>query len=103
MDMQKIMKQAQAMQKKMQESQDKIGGLEIEAESGGGVVKIVTNGKGEVKNINIDKEELNPGNKELLEDLIVAAFNNAKEIAEKKANDIMGESGISPDALKGMF
>ena len=94
------MKQAKAMQEKMAEMQKKIEETEIEGSSGGGAVKIVMNGKHEVKNLFIDPSIVNSDEKEVLEDLITAALNDVnKKIAENTNNQlgsISGGMGLPP-------
>ncbi len=88
-NMSQIMKQAKAMQEKMAEMQKKIEQTEVEGTSGGGAVKVLINGKHEVKKINIDKSLIDPEECEVLEDLIIAAFNDAnKKIAENTNNQL---------------
>ena len=88
-NMSQIMKQAKVMQEKMAEMQKKIEQTEVEGTSGGGAVKVVINGKHEVKKINIDKSLIDPNECEVLEDLIIAAFNDAnKKIAENTNNQL---------------
>jgi DNA-binding YbaB/EbfC family protein len=84
-----MMKQAQQMQKKMKELQDGLANLEVEGSSGGGLVKITVNGKGEVKKIKIDPSLMKPEESEILEDLIVAAINEAKKKAEEATAEEM--------------
>ena len=99
-NMSQIMKQAKAMQEKMAEMQKKIEETEIEGSSGGGAVKIVMNGKHEVKNLFIDPSIVNSDEKEVLEDLIIAALNDVnKKIAENTNNQlgsISGGMGLPP-------
>ena len=94
------MKQAKAMQEKMAEMQKKIEETEIEGSSGGGAVKIVMNGKHEVKNLFIDPSIVNSDEKEVLEDLIIAALNDVnKKIAENTTDQlgsISGGMGLPP-------
>ena len=78
-----MIKQAQEMQKKMKELQEGLANLEVEGSSGGGLVKITVTGKGEVKKIKIDPSLMKPEESEILEDLIVAAFNEAKKKSEE--------------------
>ena len=78
MNIMEIMKQAKNMQKKMEEAQSKVGELEAEGVSGGGMVRIAISGNKEMKKIYIDASLLDASEKEVLEDLIVAAFNDAK-------------------------
>ena len=93
-NMSQIMKQAKAMQEKMAEMQKKIEETEIEGSSGGGAVKIVMNGKHEVKNLFIDPSIVNSNEKEVLEDLIIAAINDVnKKIAESTNDQLRSISG----------
>ena len=73
-----LMKQAQAMQTKMAEMQAQLEAVEMTGVSGGGMVELTLNGKSEVKRLKIDKAAVDPAETEVLEDLIVAAFNDAK-------------------------
>ena len=95
-----IMKQAKAMQEKMAEMQKKIEETEIEGSSGGGAVKIVMNGKHEVKNLFIDPSIVNSDEKEVLEDLIIAALNDVNKKIAENTNDqlgsISGGMGLPP-------
>jgi hypothetical protein len=77
-----LMKQAQQMQSKMAEMQAKLGDLEVEGASGGGMVRVTINGKGEARRITIDPSLCAVDEVEVLEDLVVAAFNDAKSKAE---------------------
>ncbi len=74
-----MMKQAQAMQQKMMDMQAKIAEIEKEGQSGGGMVKVTLNGKSEARACKVDKSLMDPNDVEMLEDLIVAAFNDAKK------------------------
>lgn len=73
-----MMKQAQAMQAKMAEMQEKLGQLEVTGQSGGGMVKATLNGKSELRRLKIDPSLVDPNDVEVLEDLVVAAVNDAK-------------------------
>lgn len=73
-----LMKQAQAMQEKMQDMQAKLEAMEIEGESGAGLVTVTLSGKGELRRVKIDPKLIDPAETEMLEDLIVAAHNDAK-------------------------
>jgi nucleoid-associated protein EbfC len=73
-----LMKQAQEMQAKMAEIQAQLETLEMTGAAGGGMVQLTLNGKGDLKKIKIDKTLLVPEEIEVLEDLIVAAFNDAR-------------------------
>ena len=95
MDMNQIMKQAQAMQKKMEEMQQKLGTKEAEGSAGGGLVKVTVSGKGDMKKIDISNDLLKAEEKEVLEDLIIAAFNDAKGKVETDFNSSM--SGLASE------
>jgi nucleoid-associated protein EbfC len=73
-----LMKQAQEMQTKMAEIQAQLEAVEMTGASGGGMVQLTLNGKGDLKKVTIDKALLVPSEGEVLEDLIVAAFNDAR-------------------------
>ena len=77
-----LMKQAQQMQAKMADMQAKLGELEVEGAAGGGMVKVTVTGKGEARRIKIDPSLIVPDDAEMLEDLIVAAFNDARTKSE---------------------
>ncbi len=87
-----IMKQAQKMQEKMQKIQDELADLQVEASSGGGMVTVVANGKQEILEVRIDKQVVDPEDVEMLEDLVVAAVNQAMEKAQELANNEMGKA-----------
>ncbi len=84
-----MMKQAQQLQKKMAEAQDKLNDMEVEGTSGGGLVKITATAKGSFKRISIDDSLLKKDEKEILEDLIIAAINDAKQKGEAVAQEEM--------------
>lgn len=84
-----LMKQAQQMQSKMAEMQAKLSELEVTGASGGGMLKVTLNGKFELKGIKIDPSLVSPDDVEVLEDLIVAAFNDAKGKAEAAMQEEM--------------
>ena len=73
-----LMKQAQAMQSKMAEMQAQLEAVEMTGVAGGGMVELVLNGKGDVRRVKIDRAVVDPAEIEVLEDLIVAAFNDAR-------------------------
>ena len=82
-----MMKQAQQLQQKMADAQEKLNSIEVEGESGGGVVKVTATAKGEIKRINLDQSLLKPEDKEITEDLIVAAHNKAKAQLKSKTSE----------------
>jgi DNA-binding YbaB/EbfC family protein len=90
-DIMGLMKQAQAMQQKLQDAQAALDQLEIEGAAGGGAVTVKVTGKGHLTAIAIDPSLMNPDEKEILEDLIVAAMNDARGKAERTAQERMAE------------
>ena len=85
----RLMKQAQEMQSKMAEMQAKLGDMEIGGASGGGMVTATLNGKGELRRLKIDPSLAVPDEIEVLEDLVVAAFNDAKVKVEARVAEEM--------------
>ncbi|MFL2679655.1 MAG: YbaB/EbfC family nucleoid-associated protein [Alphaproteobacteria bacterium] len=84
-----IMKQAKEMQEKMAEVQKKIEQSEVEGTSGGGAVKVIMDGKHNLKKINIDSNLVDKDEVEVLEDLIIAAINDANQkISENMSNQL---------------
>ena len=102
MNMNKLMKQAQKMQAKMSEMQEELENKTYEATAGGGAVKALVNGKKEVLDLQIDKDVVDPEDVEMLEDLILAAVNEAMCEATEELNEKMGQmtGGMN---LPGMF
>lgn len=86
-----MMKQAQEMQTKMQEMQEKLVEIEISGSSGAGMVTIRLNGKGEMLGTKIDPSLFNSDDSEVVEDLIVAAFNDAKGKLEVRVAEEMSK------------
>lgn len=84
-----LMQQAQKMQEKMLEAQQKLAQLEVAGESGGGLVKLVMTGKYEVKKVLLDPSLCNEDDREMLEDLVVAAINDAVHKVENENKDSM--------------
>jgi len=84
MDMQAIMRQAREMQNRMQQMQEQLGQMEVQGQAGGGMVKVTMTCKRDLKKIDIAPELMNAGERETLEDLIVAAVNMAGQNAETK-------------------
>ena len=85
-----LMKQAQAMQENMKRAQDEIALLEVEGQSGAGLVKVTMTGKHEVKRVAIDPSLL-AEDKDMLEDLVAAAFNDGLRRAEALSTEKMGK------------
>lgn len=89
MDINQLMKQAQVMQKKMKEMQEATAKKEFEGKSGGGLVTVNMSGDGEMHKILIDDSLLRPEDKEILEDLIIAAYHDAKTKADQESKNSM--------------
>ncbi len=101
-----MMKQAQEMQSKMESLQAELGETEIPGAAGGGMVNVVLSGKGEMRRVKIDPALVDPGEIEVLEDLIVAAHNDAKAKVEAYAAEEMRKltGGLNlPPGLKLPF
>jgi DNA-binding YbaB/EbfC family protein len=100
MDLMKMMKQAQDIQGRMQKMQEELADLEVEGQSGAGLVKVKLNGKLDTRSLKIDPSLIKPEEAEMLEDLIVAAFQDAKTKAEAavqaKMQEITGGLALPP-------
>lgn len=88
-DLMGMMKQARELQGKMEQLQQEVSALEVEGSAGGGLVTVTMNGKSEMKRVRIDPSLLKPEEAEIVEDLIVAAVNDARAKAEAKLADRM--------------
>ena len=88
-NMKNMMKQAQQLQNKMAKMQEEMAEKTIEASAGGGMIKVVANGKQEVLSIHIEKEVVDPEDVEMLQDLILAAVNEALTQSQKMVSDEM--------------
>lgn len=98
-NMQGMMKQLQKMQDKMAQVQAELEQKTVTAEAGGGMVKVTANGKQQIIKIEIEKEVVNPEEKEMLEDLVLAATNKALETAGAMAQQEMAKvtNGMMPN------
>ncbi len=101
-NMQNMMRQAQQMQQKMQQLQEEVEQREVEATAGGGVVRVVATGKKVIKSIEIKPEAVDPDDVEMLEDLVMAAVNEAIAKADEMMQQEMGKitGGLN---LGGLF
>ena len=104
-NMGQIMKQAQKFQSKMGKLQEELGEKTVEASAGGGMVSVVANGKQELISIKIDREGVDPEDVEMLEDLVMAAANDALTQARDMMNDGMGEltKGMNIPGMPGLM
>ena len=97
-NMQAMMQQAQKMQQELQKVQEEAQNLTAEGSAGGGMVKVVATGGQQVESVTIDKEVVNPDDIEMLQDLIVAAtndaFNNVQEQVKEKMAKVTGGMNI---------
>ncbi|GHT98711.1 nucleoid-associated protein [Alphaproteobacteria bacterium] len=100
-NMNQLLKQAQQMQAKLMEAQSKMNEIEVIGSSGGGMVTVTLNGKGDMKKVYIDPKILNPEDMEVLSDLIVAAHNDAKSKIESLMTEEMGS--FLPAGMKSPF
>jgi len=87
MDIQYLMRQAKKLEKAMADAKEKLGDVVVDAESGGGLVKVQMNGRCEVVRLAIDPKVIDPGERAMLEDLVTAAVNAAAEKARAAADE----------------
>ncbi|MDP1422086.1 YbaB/EbfC family nucleoid-associated protein [Peribacillus simplex] len=101
-NMQNMMKQMQKMQKKMAEAQEELGEKKIEGTAGGGMVTVIVTGHKEIVDVVIKPEVVDPDDIDMLQDLVLAATNDALKKAEELTNQTMGQftKGMN---LPGMF
>ena len=101
-----MMKHAAQLQSKMQAMQDELGNIEVEGISGGGMVSVRMIAKMEVKAVKIDPSLLKPEEREIVEDLVVTAINDARRKAEsamqEKMQSLAGGLGLPPGMLGGL-
>jgi DNA-binding YbaB/EbfC family protein len=101
-----MLKQAQELQSKMADIQARLSDVELDGSAGGGMVTVTLNGKGDMRRVKIEPALADPGEVEILEDLLVAAFNDAKAKVEAHVQEEMGKltGGLSlPAGLKLPF
>ena len=103
-DLNNLMKQAQAMQQKLADAQARLSELSIEGTSGGGMVKVLLKGTGELARVDIDESLMAPGEGEVLSDLVVAAHADAKRKLDAQQSDMMREAAgpLAGMGLPGM-
>ena len=89
-DINKLMQQAQQMQQDMAKAQEQLASETVEASAGGGLVTVKANGNGEILEIKIDPKAIDPDDAELLEDLVLAAVNEALRSAQSLAQSKLG-------------
>ncbi len=101
-DMAKMMKQAQEMQGKMAQMQDDLDGISVTGESGAGLVKATATAKGELKALDIDPSIFNGDDKEVVEDLILAAIKDAQSKAQERSQQEMQKMAEAMGLPPGM-
>jgi hypothetical protein len=101
-DLNSLMKQAKAMQEKLAEAQAQIAALEIEGTSGGGMVKLVLKGSGELARLDIDESLMTPGEGEVVADLVVAAHADAKRKLDQAQAETMQQAAGPFAGMPGM-
>jgi hypothetical protein len=102
-NMQNMMKQMQKMQKKMEEAQAQLGEEKIEGTAGGGMVTVIVTGHKEIVDVVIKPEVVDPDDVEMLQDLVLAATNDALKKAEELTNKTMGQFTKGMNLPGGMF
>ncbi len=100
MDMNQLFQQMSQMQEQMQKAQAELANETVEATAGGGMVTVVANGAGEIKQIKIDPKAIDPNDAEMLEDMILAAVNEAIRSAQSLMESKLG--GLAGGALGGL-
>ena len=107
MDMQKMMMEAQKMQRNAALAQEQVAAMEFSATAGGGMVEATVSGEGVVKSLTIDPDALDPEDVDILQDTIVAAINDALAEANEKANEqinaAVGNLNLSGMNLAGLM
>jgi DNA-binding YbaB/EbfC family protein len=94
MNMQSMMQQARKMQEQMKKAQEELESAEIDGSAGGGLVTVLLNGKKKMQSVKIKPECIDPDDLEMLEDLIIAAYNDAAEKADELEAKIMPGGGL---------
>ncbi|CAN7518703.1 YbaB/EbfC family nucleoid-associated protein [Phenylobacterium sp. LjRoot225] len=100
-DLGSLMKQAQAMQQKLADAQARLAELSIEGTSGGGMVKVTLKGSGELARVDLDESLMQPGEAEVVSDLVVAAHADAKRKLDAQQAEVMREAA-GPLAAMGI-
>jgi nucleoid-associated protein EbfC len=100
MDMNKLMQQVGEMQEQMQKAQEELDHETVEASAGGGMVCVTATGTGEIKQIKIDPKAIDPNDAEMLEDMVLAAVNEAIRSARSLQESKLG--GLAGGALGGL-
>ncbi|SDC66624.1 hypothetical protein SAMN05421734_1179 [Pelagirhabdus alkalitolerans] len=102
-NMNKMMKQMQKMQKDMMKAQEELQEMSFEATAGGGMVKVIANGKKEIVDVTINEEVVDPDDVDMLQDLIIAATNEVLTKVDETSNEKMGKFTQGMNLPGGMF
>lgn len=104
MNVQQMMKQARKMQEQLAAAQEKLKDVEVSASAGGGMVKVVATGELQVKSIEISPEACDPEDVEMLQDMVLAAVNDALASAQEAAgNQMSAATGLGGMNIPGLF
>lgn len=102
-NMNQMLRQAQALQRKLAKAQEELAEIEVTGSAGGGMITVVVTGAGEFRSITIDPEAVDPDDVEMLQDMVVAACNDAlrrsKELEQDKLGGLTGGLGLPPGLL----
>ncbi|MFB6240141.1 MAG: YbaB/EbfC family nucleoid-associated protein [Gemmatimonadota bacterium] len=98
---QQMMQMGQKMQARMEEMKEKLAEMEVTARAGGGMVEVTANGEGEITDVSLDPEIVDPEDVEMLEDLVLSAVSEAQRRADEKREEAMKEvtGGLPMDGL----
>lgn len=99
----KMMQQLQQMQTKLMKAQEELGNTDVEGSAGGGAVRVTMNGHRELRNLVISPEAVDPDDVETLQDMIVAAFNDASKKAQDLSEAKMGGLAGGMPNIPGLF
>lgn len=104
-DLQQLMQMGQQMQSRMSEIQERLEEKTTTAQAGGGMVEVTVDGKGNVRDVDIDASVVDPGDVEMLEDLVLAAVSEAQRRAREAMQEEMKEltGGLPMPGLSGLF
>ena len=102
MNIQKMMKEAQKMQERLAKAQNELAERTMEVSSGGGKINVTVNGAGDITAVKISKDVVDPGDVEMLEDLVLSAIREAQEAARKVQADTMGQVTGGLGGLPGL-
>ena len=103
MNIGKLMKEAQKMQEDMAKTQEELASRVFEATAGGGAISVKVSGSKEIKEINIEKDVVNPDDVEMLQDLILSAVNEAMRQVDESTKAEMDKVTGGMDGMKGLF